>query len=84
MLKAVRGFYGALLSRQYVKNAISVKKYDNKSNVMGELVKAYRTKLGLSKVEVCQRLQLHAVYIDGTELKHLYENFHYVSLIFSN
>lgn len=61
-----------------------MKKYDNKSNVMGELVKAYRTKLGLSKVEVCQRLQLHAVYIDGTELKHLYENFHYVSLIFSN
>lgn len=50
-----------------------MKKYDNKSNVMGELVKAYRTKLGLSKVEVCQRLQLHAVYIDGTELKRMEE-----------
>ena len=27
--------------------------------------------MGLSKVEVCKRLQLHAVYLDGTELKRM-------------
>ena len=50
---------------------ISVKKYEDKSNVIGNLIKEYRENLGLSKVEVCKRLQLHAVYLDGTELKRM-------------
>ena len=43
-----------------------MKKYEDKSNVIGNLIKEYRENLGLSKVEVCKRLQLHAVYLDGT------------------
>lgn len=48
-----------------------MKKYEDKSNVIGNLIKEYRENLGLSKVEVCKRLQLHAVYLDGTELKRM-------------
>ncbi len=45
-----------------------MKKYEDKSNVTGNLIKKTRIKLNLSKSEVCRRLQLHAVYIDNTEL----------------
>jgi len=45
-----------------------LKKYDNKNNVIGELIKNYRLKHDLTKAEVCKRLQLHAVYLDNTEL----------------
>lgn len=46
-----------------------MKKYENeKSNVVGELIKKYRIEQNLTKVEVSKRLQLHAVYIDHTEL----------------
>lgn len=49
-----------------------MKKYeDNKSNVIGSLIKQYRKNQNLTKVEVCKRLQLHAVYIDITELKRM-------------
>ncbi len=44
------------------------KKYENKSNVIGNLIKEYRLKKGLSKNELSRQLQLHAVYIDMTEL----------------
>jgi len=45
-----------------------LKKYENKINVSGKLLKEYRIKKGLSKNYVCSQLQLHAVYIDMTEL----------------
>lgn len=45
-----------------------MKKYENKSNVIGELLLEYRTKKGLSKEEVCRRVQLHGVYIHRVEL----------------
>lgn len=48
-----------------------MKKYNNKSNVIGELIKEYRIKQKLSKVKLCKLLQLHAVYIDNTELKRM-------------
>ena len=49
-----------------------MKKYENKkSNVVGNLIKTYREKKNLSKIELCKRLQLHAVYIDSTELKRM-------------
>lgn len=47
------------------------KKYENKSNVVGNLIKEYREKKGLEKIEVSKKLQLHAVYIDSTELKRM-------------
>lgn len=49
-----------------------MKKYENnKSNVIGNLIKEYREKKKLSKVELCRMLQLHAVYLTGTELKRI-------------
>ena len=47
-----------------------MKKYENtQNNVIGSLIKEYRKKQKLKKVAVCKQLQLHAVYIDSTELK---------------
>lgn len=51
-----------------------MKKYENKSNVVSELIKKRRKDKNLKKVEVCKQLQLHAVYIDSTELKRIEEN----------
>lgn len=49
-----------------------MKKYDNdKRNVIGILIREYREKKKLTKIEVCKRLQLHAIYIDSTELKRM-------------
>lgn len=49
-----------------------MKKYENKkSNVVGNLIRDYRKKKKLKKVEMCKQLQLHAVYIDSTELKRI-------------
>ena len=48
-----------------------MKKYNNKSNSTGNIIKEYRIKQNLSKVELCKRLQFHAVYIDNTELKRM-------------
>lgn len=49
-----------------------LKKYeDKKSNVIGNLIKDYRKNKKLKKVEMCKQLQLHAVYIDSTELKRI-------------
>lgn len=39
-----------------------MKKYNNKSNVIGSLIKTYRNKKGLSKIALCKKLQLFAVY----------------------
>ena len=49
----------------------SLKKYENKSNVIGNLIKKTRTKKKMRKLELCQKLQLHGVYIDSTELKRM-------------
>ncbi len=49
-----------------------MKKYENgKSNVIGTLLKEYRTKKKIKKIDLCKQLQLHAVYIDTTELKRI-------------
>ncbi len=49
-----------------------MKKYGNeKSNVVGSLIKEYRIKKNLNKKELCDLLQLHAVYITSTELKRI-------------
>ena len=45
-----------------------MKKYNNKANVLGAILKEHREKLGLSKEEVCRRVQLHGVYIHRVEL----------------
>ena len=49
-----------------------MKKYDGKkSNVIGNLIKKYREEKGLEKIEISRLLQLHAVYLDSTELKRI-------------
>ena len=48
-----------------------MKRYENKNNVIGNIIKEYRTNKKLSKTEVGRRLQLHAVYIDKTELNRM-------------
>lgn len=48
-----------------------MKKYEEKNNVIGPLIKEYREKQNLSKSELGRRLQLHAVYIDRTELQRM-------------
>lgn len=50
-----------------------MKKYNEKSNVIGNLIYKKRKKLGLSKSEVCRKLQLHAIYLDHTELYRMEE-----------
>ena len=45
-----------------------MKKFENKNNVIGDLIKKYRINQNLSKSEVSRRLQLHAVYIDRIQL----------------
>ncbi len=48
-----------------------MKKYEKQINVVGDLIKEYRIKNKLSKTEVGRQLQLHAVYIDRTELNRM-------------
>lgn len=48
-----------------------MKKYEDKCNVVSNLIKNARIKKGLTKGEVCRRLQLHAVYLDITELNRM-------------
>ncbi len=45
-----------------------MKKYENKSNVIGNIVKKYRLNKKMSKSDVSRQLQLHAVYIDRIQL----------------
>lgn len=45
-----------------------MKKYEDKSNVIGSIIKKYRTDKKLSKAELSRKLQLHAVYIDRIQL----------------
>ena len=45
-----------------------MKKYENKSNVTGNIIKKYRIENHLSKSELSRQLQLHAVYIDRIQL----------------
>lgn len=45
-----------------------MKKYEDKSNITGKIIKEERIKQNLSKSEVCRKLQFYAVYIDNTEL----------------
>lgn len=45
-----------------------MKKYKSKSNVIGNLLLEHRNKKGLSKEEVCRRIQLYGVDIHRVSL----------------
>lgn len=45
-----------------------MKKYNNKANIIGNLLIEHRKKMGLSKEEVCRRVQLYGIDIHRVEL----------------
>ena len=45
-----------------------MKKYKNKLNIIGNLLLEHRKKKGLSKEEVCRRVQLYGIDIHRVEL----------------
>lgn len=48
-----------------------MKKYEDKRNVIGNLIYEYRTKKKLTKVQLSKLLELHAVNLDHTEIKRI-------------
>ena len=51
-----------------------MKKYENKTNVIGELIKKKREEKGLSKAALSRKLELHAVYISPTAINKMETN----------
>lgn len=51
-----------------VKLGIFLKKYNEKANVIGNVLLEHRKAKGLSKSEVCRGLELYGVYIHRVEL----------------
>ena len=48
-----------------------MKKYEDKSNIVADVIKKAREKMCLSKAEVSRRLQFYAVFLDSTEIKRI-------------
>ena len=48
-----------------------LKKYEDKSNIVADVIKKSREKMHLSKAEVSRRLQFYAVFLDSTEIKRI-------------
>lgn len=65
-----------------------MKKYENKSNICGNIIKTYREKRNLTKAQLSRLLELHAVYLDSTELfriengKMIVKDFELIALCF--
>lgn len=51
-----------------------MKKYNEKSNVVGNLVKKYREQKNYSKADLSRKLDLMGVNLDGTEIKRIEDN----------
>lgn len=51
-----------------------MKKYNEKSNVVGNLVKRYREQKNYSKADLSRKLDLLGVNLDGTEIKRIEDN----------
>ena len=45
-----------------------MKKFNNKANIIGNLLQEHRKKKGFSKEEVCRRVQLYGIDIHRVEL----------------
>lgn len=48
-----------------------MKKYNEKSNVVGDLVKKYREQKNYTKADLSRKLDLIGISIDGTEIKRI-------------
>lgn len=51
-----------------------IKKYNNNLNVCGDIIKEARENKNMTKVDLCKRLELHAIYIDRNQLYMLEHN----------
>lgn len=51
-----------------------MKKYNNKSNIINEVIKEAREKKNLSKSELSRKLELIGIYLDNTEIKRIEDN----------
>lgn len=51
-----------------------MKKYNQKSNVVGNLVKKHREQKNYTKADLSRKLDLIGVSLDGTEIKRIEDN----------
>lgn len=51
-----------------------MKKYNEKSNVVADLIKKHRVEKKYSKADLSRKLDLVGVNLDGTELKRIEDN----------
>ena len=51
-----------------------MKKYNQKSNVVGDLVKKHREQKKYTKADLSRKLDLIGVSLDGTEIKRIEDN----------
>lgn len=51
-----------------------MKKYNDQSNVVGNLVKKYREQKKYTKADLSRKLDLVGVNLDGTEIKRIEDN----------
>lgn len=51
-----------------------IKRYNNNLNVSGDIIKEARENKKMTKVDLCKKLELHAVYIDRNQLYMLEHN----------
>ena len=66
--------YDIIRKNKKRENKKMMKKYENKTNVIGELIKKKREEKGLSKAALSRKLELHAVYISPTALNKMETN----------
>ena len=48
-----------------------MKKYNDKSNVVGDLIKRYREQKHYTKADLSRKLDLVGISLDGTEIKRI-------------
>jgi len=51
-----------------------MKKYNNKPNITGNLIQSYRVQKGITKEDLCKKLQLLGINIDRNELYRMEHN----------
>lgn len=51
-----------------------MKKYNDQSNVVGNLIKKYRVQKNYTKADLSRKLDLIGVNLDGTEIKRIEDN----------
>lgn len=53
---------------------MKIKKYNNKKNIVAELISSARKSKNMEKVELSQKLELHGVYLHRNEIYRIENN----------